>query len=65
MKGRIINMSNEFVVNTEVMAKAILCLTEIKFKKFINKDGNTRYSFPRDEKVFKAYTYIQDFKQNN
>ena len=54
--------NNLFIVNTEVMAKAILCLTEIKFKKGKDKFGNTRYAFPRLSIVFEAYQYILDFK---
>lgn len=56
------NNKNLFIVNTEVMAKAILCLTEIKFNKYNDKFGNTRYTFPRQEIIFKAYQYILDFK---
>ena len=37
-------------------------LTNIKFDKFKNKDGNTRYSFPREKEVMDAYSYIQDYK---
>ena len=55
-------MNKYIIVSTEVMAKAILCLTNIKFDKFINKDGNTRYSFPREKEVMDAYSYIQDYK---
>ena len=60
----IYNMNNKnlFIVNTEVMAKAILCLTEIKFNKYNDKFGNTRYTLPRQEIIFKAYQYILDFK---
>ena len=57
-----VNAKESFVVNTEPMAKAILCLTDFKFEKFINNEGKTRYAFPREEIIFEAYNLIQDFK---
>lgn len=56
--------NNAFVVSNRTMATSILCLTGIKFKPFKNKDGDDRYSFPREEIVFEAYNYIQDFRNN-
>lgn len=56
--------NNKFVVSNKTLAVSILCLTNIKFEKFINNEGDTRYSFPRTDEIFKAYTYIQDYRNN-
>ena len=46
-------ISYNFIIEMKMLDESL--------KPFKNKDGDDRYSFPREEIVFEAYNYIQDF----
>lgn len=58
------NKSKYFVCKNQYEAYAIHYLTDIRFYKFTAEGGEIKYTFPRDEEIFKAYKTIMDFKNN-
>lgn len=53
-------MSNYFICKNEYEAKAMHYITQERYYRFTNNEGNEVYTFKKCDKIFEAYKIIMD-----
>lgn len=54
--------SKYFICKNEYEAKAMRYISEERYYKFDDDNGNTKYVFKKNKKVFEAYKMLMDAK---